>query len=264
MKVSLTRNSAIRLGLVAAVTGLLFTTPLSAQEKSKEKEKKSYQKDFDKELESLEKARISMENHRDFDLKKMEADIKRAMEKIDMQKAQMMADEALKSVDFAQIEKQVSDAMVRVAEAQKEISTETQENIRKALEKAKQTFEEQKRFNQKDIEEQLEKARKQIEQSKDQIKLSQQDFQRSFKEAAKSIEEAKKDVKNYQEMIYAMEAEGLLDTQKDYTVEYKESKLTINGNEQPDSVTDKYKKYFRKDPITIKKEDGKMDIRNKY
>lgn len=260
MKVSITRISATRLGLVAAVAGLLLTAPAFAQEKN---EKKEYRKDFDKELESLEKARINMEKHRDFDMKKIEAEIKRAMDKVDLDKAKMMADQALQKIDFEKMERQIAESMAEVAQAQKEISTETRLTIQKALENAKQQFEESKRFNQKDIEEQIEKARKHIEQSKDQIKLSQQDFQRSLKDAAKSIEEAKKDLKSYQEMIYAMESDGLLDTQKDYRVEYRNGQLTINGKEQPNSVADKYKKYFKKDDITISKEDGKMNISHK-
>ena len=264
MKLSTNRISATRLGLVAAVAGLLFTTPLSAQEKNKEKEKKSYQKDFDKELESLEKARINMDKHRDFDLKKMEADIKRAMEKIDLDKAKMMADQAIQKVDFEKIQREVAESMAAVAESHQHISKETQQAIREALDKAKQEINEQQHFNRKEIQAELEKAKLEIEKAKEHIKLSQVDIQRSIKEATKSIEQARVDLKNYQDMVYTMEADGLLDTKKDYTIEYKDGKLTINGNEQPNTVADKYKKYFRKDATTIKKEDGKMDIKNKY
>lgn len=264
MKVSISRISATRLGLVAAVAGLLFATPLSAQEKQKEKEKKSYQRDFDKELESLEKARITLDKQPEFDMKKIEAEIKRAMQKVDMEKARIMADEVIKKIDFDQIERQIAESMEKVAEAKEHISKETHEKVKEAMEKAKQEFSEQKRFNQKHIEEQLENAKKEIEKAQEHIKLSQKDFQHSFKEATKSIEEAKKDLKNYQDLIYAMEADGLLDTKKDYTVEYKDGKLTINGNEQPNNVADKYKKYFRKDATTISKEDGKLNIKNKY
>jgi len=264
MKLSTNRISATRLGLVAAVAGLLFITPLSAQEKNKEKEKKSYQKDFDKELESLEKARINVDKHRDIDLKKMEADIKRAMEKIDLDKAKMMADQAIQKVDFEKIQREVAESMAAVAESHQHISKETQQAIREALDKAKQEINEQQHFNRKEIQAELEKAKMEIEKAKEHIKLSQVDIQKSIKEATKSIEQARVELKNYQDMIYAMEADGLLDTKKDYTVEYKDGKLIINGNEQPNNVADKYKKYFRKDATTIKKEDGKMDIKNKY
>jgi hypothetical protein len=61
-------------------------------------------------------------------------------------------------------------------------------------------------------------------------------------------------------MIYAMEADGLLDTKKDYIIRFKDGKLTINGNEQPETVTNKYRKYFKKDSVTLKKENGAFDL----
>ena len=40
-----------------------------------------------------------------------------------------------------------------------------------------------------------------------------------------------------------MEADGLIDKKKGYTIEWKSGELYINGTEQPKNVSDKYKKY---------------------
>ena len=74
------------------------------------------------------------------------------------------------------------------------------------------------------------------------------------------VDKAKEEVKGYQEMIYDMEKEGLLNTKEDYTIEYKDGDLFINGKKQPQEVTDKYKKNFRKKNIAIKKQDGNVKI----
>ena len=57
-----------------------------------------------------------------------------------------------------------------------------------------------------------------------------------------------------------MEKDGLLKTDQDYTIEFKNGTLTINGKVQPKEVTDKYSKYMRKESFTIKSEKGNVDI----
>ena len=57
-------------------------------------------------------------------------------------------------------------------------------------------------------------------------------------------------------MFNEMEADGLINTRDGFTIEYKDKDLFINGNKQPEKVTDKYRKYFKGDhfKITIDKE----------
>ena len=74
------------------------------------------------------------------------------------------------------------------------------------------------------------------------------------------IEKAKIEFKGYQEMVYEMEKDGLLNTKADYTIIYRDEELTINGKKQPAEVTNKFKKYFSKDGVTIRKEKGEMNI----
>ena len=81
-------------------------------------------------------------------------------------------------------------------------------------------------------------------------------------DAQGGIDEARAELKGYQEMVYAMENEGLLNTAKDYNIRYMDGELTINGKKQSADMATRYKKYFKKESVTIKKEGGKLSIDN--
>jgi len=74
------------------------------------------------------------------------------------------------------------------------------------------------------------------------------------------IDKAKEELKRYQEMISNLEKEDLLNTREDYTIEYRGGELSINGKIQSKEITKKYKKYFRKETLTIKKQNGDINI----
>jgi len=92
-----------------------------------------------------------------------------------------------------------------------------------------------------------------MEKNKDNMKLD-------FDKMRKDLEKTKVELKGYQEMVYKMEADGLLKTNSDYKIEYKDGQLFINGDKQSMEVTNKYKKYFPKDGISIRKQKGEMNI----
>jgi hypothetical protein len=124
----------------------------------------------------------------------------------------------------------------------------------------KKEIEKMQQFNQQELNNALEKARKEIERAKEGINLEKHDLKKELEKAHVEIGKAKEEVKGYQEMIYDMEKAGLLDTKGDYTIEYKNGDLFINDKKQPEEVTNKYKKYFKKDKVKIKKEDGEFNI----
>ena len=129
----------------------------------------------------------------------------------------------------------------------------------------KRELEEAKKFNAKEFEKEMEKVKKELEKTKEEWKNKKIDFREEMENAGKDIEKAKEELKGYQEMIYAMEADGLLNTKEDYRIEYKEGGLTVNGKKLSPEAAEKYKKYFKetnKSKITIKKVDGEMHINN--
>jgi hypothetical protein len=84
----------------------------------------------------------------------------------------------------------------------------------------------------------------------------------TMEKARQEVDKAKEEVKGYQEMIYAMEKDGLLNTKEDYSIEFRKAELSINGQKQPTEIFNKYKKYFKKERLTIRKENGDMQIDN--
>jgi hypothetical protein len=84
----------------------------------------------------------------------------------------------------------------------------------------------------------------------------------TMEKARQEVDKAKDEVKGFQEMIYAMEKDGLLNTKEDYSIEFRKDELSINGKRQSAEIFNKYKKYFKKDRLTIRKENGDMKIDN--
>jgi DNA repair exonuclease SbcCD ATPase subunit len=244
----------------AAIAGLLISSPLFAQEKPKEQGKKEQLRDLDKELDQLEKTKANLQKQLSKDWKKAQEEMMRSLNEIDLDKAHLQAQEALQRIDFDAIQRQVTEAIENSAKASEHISKEMVEKMKLQIEKAKKEHELAQQKHEKHVKEEIERAKKQIAESKEKIKLDKLDIEKSLRHAEESIDKAKAEVKSYQDMIYAMEADGLLDTKKDYTIRFKDGKLTINGNEQPETVTNKYRKYFKKDSVTLKKENGTFDL----
>ena len=81
-------------------------------------------------------------------------------------------------------------------------------------------------------------------------------MEKIMENAKESIDNAKKELKETKAMFNEMEKDGLIDPKQGFSVEFKEKELYINGTKQPEKVTDKYRKYFKRDhfKITIEKE----------
>ena len=117
-------------------------------------------------------------------------------------------------------------------------------------------------MNSKEIEEAMENARSEMERVKEDMKLEKLDMSKDLDKARNEIEKARIELKGYQEMIYAMEKQGLLNTKSDYKIEYSNGELRINGRKQTEATANKYRKYFKsnKDKTTITKENGDINI----
>ena len=247
-------------------------------------------KDLDKELRELEKARAKMEELKNMDWDKMKRDIEEALKKIDLEKIRLQAEGAIKQIDVEKIQREIQQSMNEAQEAMskidmnkiqrdiekamKEVPSKIElEKIKQELEKAKQEMkrtieseefkkemENLRKIDMKDIEKELEKAKKEMERVKLDLNEEKLNMKEHMEKARAEIEKAQQELKAYQEMIYSMEKDGLINTKEDYTIEYNEGELTINGKKQSSAVSNKYKKYFKKDKMTIKKQDGDLNI----
>jgi hypothetical protein len=239
-------------------------------------------RDLDREIRELEKARIHL---KDIDLKKIQADINASLKDINIEKIKLDIEKSLKDIDVEKIERDVEASIAKIdfdkierdieqAFDKVEITMDKKEmeKLKEELKKVKveirnefkdadfkKEMEQLKKIDLKEIEKDLEDARKEIEKMKIDIELEKADFKVDLEKAREDIEAARVELKGYQEMIYAMEKDGLLDTNKDYSIDYKDGELRINDKKQSDSVTGKYKRYFKED-IRLEKKNGRFEI----
>lgn len=229
---------------------------LEQLEKSKkELERTLQEKDWEKEMkEALDKTHFDAEKMKlqideavkQIDTKKMQDEITKAMKEVDLQKMKTELQQNLDKVDMAQMKEQLENAMkqVDVAKMQADINN----SIAKIdMEKIKAELDKVKEIDFKGIEENLRKMKPELE--------------KSMQDAKEGIEKAKKELTQYKSFIDGLDKDGLIDKDKNYTIQYKNGELSINGKKQPASVTNKYSNFLkgRKD-FTIKKDEDDFNI----
>ncbi len=167
---------------------------------------------------------------KDLDIK-ISGEIKDALAGVDFEKISRDVTKELKKIDFDKIKVELDQSL-----------KEAQEQIKKVdMEKIKQQVEETKKsFNSQNFKQHIEGA---------------------VKNAREGIEKAKKELKELKEFRDALEKDGLIDKTKGYTIEWKNGgELYINGNKQSKEVSDRYRKYYKKDGFKMKiNEDYKND-----
>src|SRR5688500_612070 len=243
-------------------------------------------RDFDKELRAIDKANKELSEQ---DWGKVQFEFDEAMGKINFEQLQADIDKAMKSVDFEKIQKEIAESMSKVdfekmsrhwEDAMKKIdfekiNKEIEESMKKAdFDKINQEWKESMNkvdFEklQKEIKESMDKVskidmkkeKKSMEEQKLNINKEEFEFKGIMEKAREGVQKEKEELKGYQEMVYAMEEEGLLSTMGDYTIEYRDGEISINGKKQSSAISNRYKKYFKKDKVTIEKEDGEINIR---
>ena len=178
------------------------------------------------------------------DVQKLQDELKSSLANLDSDKMRAQIDESLKNLDKIDMEKMQKEIEKSIHDATANIHPEEiEKKVRESLDKV--DFEK--------IKNNMNRAKEEIEKNEGHIKIDMDN-------AKKSLAKAKQEIQGYQEMVYKMEADKLLSTKGDYTIEYKDGRISINGVVQPSSVTNKYKKYFSRDGVTIRKEKGEMNI----
>jgi len=250
----------------------------------KNSQKSTSQRDFDKELSQLDEAKKQLEELKNRDWSKIQQDVEDAMKKIDVEKIRLQAQEAITKIDLEKMGKEIEESLRKIdfnkierdiEAAMDEVSKIDKEKIKQEIQKARKEVDEQlqkkewrkemeeaKKINMKEIEKEMENVKEEMSRVKEELKLEKLDMKETMRKAHVEIGRAKEELKGYQEMIYDMEKQGLLDAKEDYTIEYRQGQLTINGKKQSTEVSNKYKKYFKKDSMTIKKQNGDLKIDN--
>jgi hypothetical protein len=169
---------------------------------------------------------------KDVDFEKMKTELKQNIDKIDMQEMKDEITKAMKQIDAEKIKIDINNSIAKID-----------------MDKIKVDLDKVKDIDFKEVEENLKKMKPEIE--------------KSMQKAKESIEKAKKEMLEYKNFIDGLDKDGLIDKHKNYTIEYRDAELTINGKKQPADVVNKYKSFLKgKKDFTIKKEDDGFNIDN--
>lgn len=212
-------------------------------------EKKMTAKDLDKLHVELDKAmKLVAEKLKEIDWSKLNLQISESLKDIDLDKIKNSVEQSLKAVDMAAIEKDVQNALKEVDIQQ--VNSE----IKLAMQEAKRELE---KVNWADIKKELAEAKIEIEKAK--LELKDLDLGKIMDEAKAGIEKAKTELKQLKTMLTEMEKDGLIDRKKGFKLEFKDGSLYIDGKQQSQAISDKYRKYAKdgKLDISIGKDDGK-------
>ncbi len=210
-------------------------------------------KDFDKLQSELDRTLKQVDAElRKIDLSGIEKQIESSLKSVDMEKIMKDVELSLKSIDMDKMMADISSSLKDI-----DLKHNTAE-IEKALAEAKKEIENAK-LEIKDIDKaamkkEMANAEKEIEKARAEIKKI--DLDKIMDEARAGIDKAKAELKLTKEMFTEMEKDGLINSKKGFSIEYKNKDLFIDGKRQPEKVTDKYRKYFKEDPykITIDKD----------
>jgi hypothetical protein len=214
-------------------------------------------RDWDKEMkEALDKAHFDSEKMKvqldeamkQIDSKKMQDQIQRAMKDIDFEKMKTDLQGNLDKMDIKELKEEIQKA-VKEIDLQK-IQTDINISISKIdMDKIKVELDKVKEIDFKGIEDNLKKMKPEIE--------------KSMQDAKESIDKAKKEMMGYKSLIDELNRNGLIDKNKNYTIEYKSGSLSINGKKQSADVVKKYNSFLNGHKnFTIKKNEDNFTIDN--
>jgi hypothetical protein len=237
--------------------------------RSKENLDKQLQnKDWEKWQKDLLKAQAELNTEN------IHAEIENALKNIDLQKIQLETQDALKKINWDKMQKEMQQAQEEIKNNIDSKKLETE--IQRSLEATKKAMSELKAVDMEKIQLQLEKTKEELklnegkmqenmERAKKEINENiHKDFRKELEKAEAGIERATEELRNYKTMLDEMAKDGLLQSKEEYNIEYKNGNLFINGKQQPDNITNKYKHYFKKGNVTIKRGKDTEDDKTIY
>ena len=239
-------------------------------------------KDFDKELRELDEAMEQLDDLKRKDWNKLRKELDEAIEKINVDKISVDVDQAIAKIDFEKIGREIEASLskidfdkiaIDVDRALDEVKRVDKEKIKEEIERARDEvqkhlknkewnleIEEAKMQSSKEIRKALEKAKEEMMNAKENLNREKFDIKEQMEKAQVEVEKAREELKGFKEMVNDMEKAGLLNTSSDYKIEYRNGDILIDGKKLSPEVTAKYRKYFKRENVTIRKEDGALDI----
>lgn len=245
--------------LLVIASGLVLTVAFAQTNTGKQKTpvtdtvptKQKKIRDLDEAIDEIDRAETEVQRSmKEVDQEKMQADIRKAMKEVDINMAKVKEEMArsMKDFDKQKIELEVQKAMQQI-DAEK-IKKEVHEALASIdTEKMKADLEKVKEIDMTKMKEELANIQPQVE--------------KAMKEAHVSIEKARKEMTAYRNLVNALDRDGLLKKSGNYTVEYKDKELTVNGKKLSAEDKKKYSEYLSgKDDFTLEKDEDGLNIHN--
>lgn len=214
----------------------------------KKKDDAMTMKEFDNLIKDLDKEMLQVsEEVKKIDVEAMLKNVDVSLKEMDLAKLSKDIELSLKDVDVEKI-------MAEVQSSLKDINWEKENaEVTEALKEAKEEIAKAKveieKVDMEEVKKELANARAEMEKSK--AEIAKIDVDKIMKEAKEGIDKAKEELSAIKTMFTEMEKDGLISSKEGFKIEYKNKDLYITGNKQKQSVTDKYRKYFKDEHFEI-------------
>jgi hypothetical protein len=188
------------------------------------------------------------------DMKKMKQDLAEALDKFDKSRIHAEVDKVDWDKMRLDLKKQLNEINTDIdfEKIRQEVDKAGKDAIRD-LERAKKEGKFEMRANMEKMKADLKRHQSELTDEKGRIKIE-------MNKAHEQLETAREELRQYKAMTQEMEKDGLIKQNGDYTIEYIDGRLSINGEKQSDKITAKFKKYFSKSEVKIRKEGEKLNI----
>jgi len=184
------------------------------------------QDEFDKAMKELNEGMKNLNEQMKNLNVNIEKQVKAALSAVDMEAISKQTQETMKAIDWSKMQQEINNSV--------QLSRD---------EIAKIDF--------KKIQDQMQTMQEKFKSEEFKSQFDHEKMQKQMDEARKSIEKAKQKLQEMKAFTDELEADGLIDKKKGYTIEWKAGELYINNNKQPKDISDKYRRYENSGKIKI-------------
>lgn len=207
-------------------------------------------------IEEVERARKELSRTLEVEMANMQKDLEISLRDIDAQKIKLEVEKSLKGLDMEKMQKELKESMEKMEFSDRAEFKEEMKRMEKEMEKARVELDKVKEIDFKDMEKELAKVRVELKDIKPKIEAE-------LKKAEKELEKAKASLQETKSFIDELAKAGLIDKDKDYTIEHKKGELYINGQKQSEATYKKFEKYLNDHKeFKIKKEADDFDMQS--
>ncbi len=201
-------------------------------------------------LKELELANKSLQN---INLDKINAEVEKAMQEIDVDSMQELINKSLAKVDMNIVKESLALAMkeiekIDIEELKLKLSSEELAKMKKEIEGAKINVNEQMEKAKLELKEHMEKEKviikEQIEKAREEIRSSKLNAGEQMENAKIEMAKAKVQIAKMKEGLLELEKDGLIKKDEKINIKFTSEGFFINDVKQSNKVEEKYRKYF--------------------